>query len=148
MRRATPGWHSGDCASFVMRNYQGFESLTRLQRLIQQTYFFIHHVRVRKERVLPILRLRDRLEVKVSRPITYRRNPRWVQFPLPLPVSCAFTKHFGGGNGRKVIPIQLRHVNCKHYSFWNTKSSHRLECFLGSSNYKRIYPKHVLLIGD
>lgn len=20
-----PGWHSGDCASFVMRNYQGFE---------------------------------------------------------------------------------------------------------------------------
>ena len=25
-----PGWHSGDCASFVMRNYQGFESLTRL----------------------------------------------------------------------------------------------------------------------
>ena len=26
-----PGWHSGDCASFVMRNYQGFESLTRLQ---------------------------------------------------------------------------------------------------------------------
>ena len=25
------GWHSGDCASFVMRNYQGFESLTQLQ---------------------------------------------------------------------------------------------------------------------
>ena len=24
------GWHSGDCASFVMRNYQGFESLTQL----------------------------------------------------------------------------------------------------------------------
>ena len=29
-----PGWHSGDCASFVMRNYQGFESLTRLHTIL------------------------------------------------------------------------------------------------------------------
>ena len=31
-----PGWHSGDCASFVMRNYQGFESLTRLHRFLRK----------------------------------------------------------------------------------------------------------------
>lgn len=35
-RFLTPGWHSGDCASFVMRNYQGFESLTRLHRKMKK----------------------------------------------------------------------------------------------------------------
>ena len=42
--RAMPGWHSGDCASFVMRNYQGFESLTWLHSLsdITSTWMLCH----------------------------------------------------------------------------------------------------------
>lgn len=92
--------------------------------------------------------MRDRLEAKVSRPITYRRTTRWVQFPLPLPVLCVFSKHIGGGNGwkRSSLVNTERHVNCKHYSFGIPIQAIGSKRFLGSSNYKRI-SKACLVIG-
>ena len=84
--------------------------------------------------------MRDRLEAKVTGLISLSHSARWVQFPLPLPVLCVFSKHIGGGNDckRSSLVNTERHVNCKPYSFGIPIQAIGSKRFLGSSNYKRI----------
>ena len=48
------GWHSGDCASFVMRNYQGFESLTQLQHSQHKNNASLFHNEYDREKLIRV----------------------------------------------------------------------------------------------
>lgn len=85
--------------------------------------------------------LRDRLEVKVRRPITSQRNLRWAHFPLPLPnkfwiwgpvpersdwscfASSALCVRVQFSSGPNFIPLLMVHANRFGYVLSPTNAS-------------------------
>lgn len=106
MSRALPGWHSGDCASFVMRNYQGFESLTRLHCAVEKLATHEAHNLEIVGANPTCATMRDRLEVKVTGLISLSTECTLGSIPTPAtteissawPERLLWEQNVGGSN--------------------------------------------------
>ena len=106
MSRALPAWHSSDCASFVMRNYHGCKSCSRLHCAVEKLATHEAHNLEIVGANPTCATMRDRLEVKVTGLISLSTECTLGSIPTPAtteissawPERLLWEQNVGGSN--------------------------------------------------